>query len=88
MFPSLSLPFSPSLSLGYFIEKCEELQRKRDLLDAVQKLLNIPLSPYPELEHTQEVLCTHTCNNLLAFIYLGIVIFENIIQQLSRFYTF
>ena len=41
---------------GYFLEQCEELQSRQDLLDAVQKLLNIPLTPYPELEHTQEVI--------------------------------
>lgn len=40
--------------LGSFLERCEELQEQHDLLDAVQKLLDIPLTPYPELDQTEQ----------------------------------
>ncbi len=39
--------------VGSFLDKCEELKAKRELLDSVQILLNIPCKPYPELERTE-----------------------------------
>ena len=39
---------------GYFLEGCEELKSQRDLLVTVQKLLDIPPTPYPELHQTEQ----------------------------------
>ena len=48
------LPSEAVTRLGSFLERCEELQEQHGLLDAVQKLLNIPLTPYPELDQTEQ----------------------------------
>ena len=40
--------------LGSFLERCEDLQEHHGLLDAVQRLLDIPLTPYPELDQTEQ----------------------------------
>ena len=48
--------------LGSFLSGSEDLQSKRELLDAVQGLLSVPNTPYPELDHTQEV-NKHTITN-------------------------
>ena len=45
---------SSSCSPGSFLEHCEELKSQRDLLGAVQQLLNIPPTPYPELDQTEQ----------------------------------
>lgn len=37
-----------------FLDTCEELKSQRDLLGSVQKLLDIPLTPYPELTQTEQ----------------------------------
>ena len=42
------------LSIGAFLDHCEALKTKRNLLDSVQNLLNIPLKPYPELDQTEQ----------------------------------
>ena len=39
---------------GSFLEGCEELKSQRDLLAAVQKLLDIPPTPYTELDQTEQ----------------------------------
>lgn len=39
---------------GSFLEHCEKLKSQRDLLGAVQRLLNIPHTPYPELDQTEQ----------------------------------
>lgn len=43
------------ISSGQFLDRCEELKQKRELLDTVQKQLNLISNHYGELEHTQEV---------------------------------
>ena len=48
------LPSEAVTRLGSFLERCEELQEQHGLLDAVQKLLNILLTPYPELDQTEQ----------------------------------
>ena len=40
--------------LGTFLERSEELHLQRELLDSVQRLLDIPLVPYPELDQTEQ----------------------------------
>ena len=46
-----------SLALsGSFLTYNNELEGQRELLVAVQMLLNIPPSLFPELDHTQEVM--------------------------------
>ena len=42
------------ISAGSFLDGCEELKSQRDLLTAVQKLLDIPPTPYPELDQTEQ----------------------------------
>ncbi len=37
-----------------FLDSCEELKSRKDLLGSVQKLLDIPLTPYPELDQTEQ----------------------------------
>lgn len=44
-------PLSPQ---GIFLDSCEELKGQRDLLGSVQKLLDIPRTPYPELDQTEQ----------------------------------
>ncbi len=39
---------------GIFVDSCEELKGRSDLLGSVQKLLDIPLTPYPELDQTEK----------------------------------
>lgn len=39
---------------GIFLDSCEELKGQRDLLGSVQKLLDIPRTPYPELDQTEQ----------------------------------
>lgn len=48
------MPSEAISRLGSFLERCEELQEQHGLLDAVQKLLDIPLTPYPELDQTEQ----------------------------------
>ena len=48
------LPSEAVSRLGSFLERCEELQEQHSLLDAAQKLLDIPITPYPELEQTEQ----------------------------------
>ena len=48
------LPSEAVSRLGSFLERCERLQEQHGLLDAVQKLLDIPLTPYPELDQTEQ----------------------------------
>lgn len=48
------LPSEAVTRLGTFLERCEELQEQHGLLDAVQKLLDIPVTPYPELDQTEQ----------------------------------
>ncbi len=43
-----------TLHAGSFLEGCEELKLQRDLLVTVQKLLDIPPTPYPELHQTEQ----------------------------------
>jgi dynein heavy chain len=56
-------PLAPGLTpnqavvrVGYFMNQCKALQIKRELLDTIQKLMNIPLTVYHELKQTQEEL--------------------------------
>lgn len=51
--------------------QCEELQEKKELFDGVQKLLNIQLTQYHELQHTQEVI------QYLLQLYLYIIYYRN-----------
>ena len=51
--PSIVFTINFSLS-GSFLEGCEELKSQRDLLAAVQKLLDIPPTPYTELDQTEQ----------------------------------
>ena len=47
--------FPPSSSSpGTFLEHCAELKSQCVLLGAVQSLLNIPPTPYPELDQTEQ----------------------------------
>lgn len=43
-----------NFTLGLFLDSCEELKSKKDLLGSVQKLLDIPPTPYPELDQTEQ----------------------------------
>ena len=47
------LPSEAVERLGSFLEQFEELKIQRDLLAAVQNLLDIPPTPYPELDQTE-----------------------------------
>lgn len=40
--------------VGMFLDSCEDLKTKRDLLGSVQKLLDIPITPYLELDQTEK----------------------------------
>jgi len=48
------LPSEAITRLGTFLEHCEELKSESVLLGAVQCLLNIPPTPYPELDQTEQ----------------------------------
>ena len=45
---------SPATPSGSFLVQCEELKSQRDLLEAVQRLLNATPTTYPELTQTEE----------------------------------
>ena len=49
-----TINFSILCHAGSFLEGCEELKSQRDLLAAVQKLLDIPPTPYTELDQTEQ----------------------------------
>ena len=46
--------FPRNICLGTFLDRCKTLKSKKELLDSVQKLLNLPLKSYPELDQTEQ----------------------------------